>query len=278
MACKFDSGIKLPENLIILFYNLIPAMENISLSVESSIATVTFIRSAALNALNTKTFDELNLVLNTLEEKDDVRVVLLTGDGRAFVAGADIAEMHHMSSKDAARFSEKGQQTFKRIEDFEKPVIAVVNGYALGGGFELALACDFIIASEKAKFSAPEVNLGLIPGFCGTYRLNRIVGHATAKYLILTTHTLDAQEALRLNLVHKVIAHEDLMSEAMSIAKAICLKSTEAVGASKEVLRQNQHMSYPESASLEREQFAALFEGDGKEGMAAFLEKRNPVW
>jgi len=246
----------------------------------NGVAVVTISRPKAMNALNTAFFDEMNSLLTELEPNNDVKVMVLTGDGKAFVAGADIAEMVGKTADEGQAFSKYGQETFDRLEAMPFPVIAAINGFALGGGCELAMSCDFRIASSKAKFGQPEVNLGLIPGYAGTQRMARLIGKADAMYLLLTADMISADEALRLKLVQKVFAPEQLMDEVMKIANNIAGKGPLAVRKVKEVTRQGLNKSFVEGSNLEAKHFGTLFgEGsEGKEGMTAFLDKRKPNW
>jgi enoyl-CoA hydratase len=254
--------------------------EILKTQIQEGIAMVTISRPKAMNALNTAFFDEMNALLDELNSNDSVKVMILTGDGKAFVAGADIAEMVNKDQNEGQAFSEYGQRTFDRIEAMPFPVIAAINGFALGGGCELAMSCDFRIASTKAKFGQPEVNLGLIPGYAGTQRMARLIGKADAMYLLMTADMINADEALRLKLVQKVFEPDVLMDEVMKIAKNIASKGPQAVRKVKEVTRMGLNVSFSEGADLEAKQFGTLFgEGsEGKEGMTAFLEKRKPNW
>ncbi len=253
-------------------------METLRLIVQNNIATITFSRPQSLNAINSTVFTELNAVLDDLEKDPDLKVVILTGEGKAFVAGADIAEMQKKSPAEAKVFSETGHKSMERIEEFKVPVIAAVNGFALGGGLELALACDFIIASEKAKFSAPEVNLGLIPGFNGTQRLTRAVGPGYAKYMICTADMINAEEALRTGLVQKVTSPEELMQTVVGIAENIASKGPDAVKAAKRAINYGLKNGFVKGSENEQNEFSQQFNEQGKEGMTAFLEKRKPDW
>lgn len=241
---------------------------------------VTISRPKAMNALNTAFFDEMNALLDELNSNEDIKVMVITGEGKAFVAGADIAEMVNKNQEEGQAFSEYGQRTFDRIEAMPFPVIAAINGFALGGGCELAMSCDFRIASTKAKFGQPEVNLGLIPGYAGTQRMARLIGKADAMYLLLTADMIGAEDALRLKLVQKVFEPEGLMEEVMKIAKNISQKGPQAVRKVKEVLRKGLNATFSEGAEMEATQFGTLFGAgsEGEEGMKAFLEKRKPNW
>ena len=205
----------------------------LKIQIADRIAVVTISRPAAMNALNTAFFNELNHFLDDLEPRDDVKVLVITGEGKAFVAGADIAEMVNMNADEGFAFSTYGQRTFDRLEKLGIPVIAAVNGYALGGGCELAMACDFRIASKLAKFGQPEMNLGMIPGYAATKRLSRLAGLGTALYLILTAETISADDALRIGLVQKVTEPELLIEEVMKLASKIARNGSRAAPVSK---------------------------------------------
>jgi enoyl-CoA hydratase len=208
-----------------------------------------------------------------------VKVLVITGEGKAFVAGADIAEMVNMNQAAGEAFSVNGQRIFNRIEQFPIPVIAAVNGFALGGGCELAMACDFRIASKLAKFGQPEMNLGLIPGYAGTQRLARLTGIGNALYLILTSDTITADDALRIGLVQKLTEPEALMDETLKLAARIAGNGSQAVPVSKMVIRRGISMDFQEASALESREFGKLFDQPAtKEGMQAFLEKRKPTW
>ncbi|ERM91733.1 crotonase [Caldanaerobacter subterraneus subsp. yonseiensis KB-1] len=252
--------------------------KNIEVKIEKGIATITINRPKALNALNTETLEELENVLEVLQNDDEVKVIVITGAGeKAFVAGADISEMKDMSVFEAKKFAELGQKVFRKIELMKKPVIAAVNGYALGGGCELALACDIRIASRNAKFGQPEVGLGIIPGFGGTQRLPRIVGVSKAKELIYTGDMIDAEEALRIGLISKVVEQDKLLEEAYGIAKKIMSKGLVAVSLAKEAINKSLEVDIDSGMEYEANAFAMCFgTQDQKEGMVAFLEKRAP--
>ena len=245
---------------------------------EDEIGFLTISRPEALNALNSLFFKEFNNLLQELSDKKDLRVLIITGDGKAFVAGADIAEMQKMKVRDGYNFSKTGQDTFSKLVNLDIPVIAVVNGFALGGGCELAMACDFRIASTKAKFGMPEVSLGLIPGYAGTQRLSRLSGLGDALYLILSGQMIDATEALRIGLVQKVFEPEVLMLEAKSIALKIAEHSPTAIKTAKKVIRKGYYQEFEKGSELEAESFSKMFEADGPEGMQAFLAKRKAEW
>ena len=250
----------------------------LKINVSEGVAVVTISRPQALNALNTRFFQEMDSLIDELGKRDDAKVVILTGEGKAFVAGADISEMAAKSQEEGKEFSRWGQKTFRSLELLDKPVIAAVNGFALGGGCELALACDFRIASSKAKFGQPEVNLGVIPGYAATQRLPRLIGLGNALYLLMTAEMIGAEEALRLGLVQKVVEPEQLMETAMAIAKTIVSKGPKAVKLVKEIVRRGILMDFEAGCTLESEAFGSLFENEAAEGMRAFLEKRPPNW
>jgi enoyl-CoA hydratase len=242
------------------------------------VEVLTITRPESLNALNSQFFNELIDYLDFIITDEPFRVLVITGEGKAFAAGADIAEMVSLKPDGARRFSEKGQQTFLMIEELQIPVIAAVNGYALGGGCELAMACDIRIASEKALFGQPEVNLGLVPGYAGTQRLSRLVGLGNALRYILSGQNFDAAEALRVGLVSSVSPPEKLMEDVMALANKIATRGPKALKAAKLLLRKGIDMDFQKALDMEKEAFAGLFEDEGIEGMKAFLEKRKPSW
>jgi len=252
--------------------------EILKMEAAEGVAVVTISRPQALNALNTLFFQEMDSLLAEVGTRDDIKVLIITGEGKAFAAGADIAEMAGKTQDQAAQFSRVGQKTFRNLELLAKPVIAAVNGFALGGGCELALACDFRIASTKAKFGQPEVNLGLIPGYGATQRLPRLIGLGNALFLLLTGEMIGAEESLRLGLVQKIAEPEALMSTALGLAKTIAAKGPQAVQLVKRVSRQGVLMDFEAGCALESGMFGSLFENEGAEGMRAFLEKRAPQW
>jgi enoyl-CoA hydratase len=239
-------------------------------------ATITIAREKALNALNRQVLTELRDAFRALEADEAVRAVIVTGAGeKAFVAGADIAEMQALGPAEAHAFASLGHEVGDAIAEMGKPVIAAVNGFALGGGCELALACDFVYASERAKFGQPEVNLGVIAGFGGTQRLPRRVGPGRAMELLLTGDMIGAEEAHRLGLVNKVCAPDKLLDEARAAGEKIAQKGPLAVAATKRAVRRSFELPLAAGNELERELFAILFStADQKEGMRAFVEKR----
>jgi len=252
--------------------------EILKMEAVDAVAVVTVSRPQAMNALNTRFFQEMDALVAEIGGRADIKAVVITGDGKAFVAGADIAEMVGKTPDEARAFSRLGQRTFRSLELLEKPVIAAVNGFALGGGCELALACDFRIASTKAKFGQPEVNLGLIPGYAATQRLPRLIGLGHALYLLLTAEMVGAEDALRMGLVQKVVEPEALLTTAVETAKAIAGKGPLAVRLVKRVAREGLLKDFDSGCALEAEAFGLPFGNEGAEGMKAFLEKRKPDW
>ena len=254
------------------------AYENISLSVEEGIAILKVNRPKVLNALNRATLLEIQRALKELEKDPGVRVLIITGEGeKAFVAGADISEMAPMNPKEALEFSKLGHKTLSLLEDFPCPVIAAVNGYALGGGLELVLACDIILASENARLGLPEVTLGICPGFGGTQRLPRLIGKARAKELIFTGEMIDAKKAYEYGIVNKVVPQDKLLDEAKEIARKIAKNGPLAVRTAKRLVEMGLETSLRNGEAMEMEAWANLFATeDQKEGMKAFLEKRKP--
>lgn len=246
------------------------------LQTDGAVATLTINRPEALNALNEAVIRRLHALLKQVGDMSEVRAVILTGaGGKAFVAGADISQMTDMSSLTALEFSDLGHRLGHYITTMAQPVIAAVTGFALGGGCELALACDFIYASESARFGQPEVNLGLIPGFGGTQRLPRLIGQAMAKELVYTGKMIGAAEALRIGLVNAVFPDDELMAAALKTAKKIGSKGPRAVAASKKAIHAGADKSISDACQLEAQAFSGMFETeDAREGMAAFLEKR----
>jgi enoyl-CoA hydratase len=252
--------------------------QNILVAVDGPVATLTINRPTRLNALNTETLGELLEAARALAADAAVRAVILTGAGdKAFIAGADIKEMCEKSVLEALAFSELGHHFCSTLEQMDKPVIAAVNGYALGGGCELVLACDFAYASDKAVIGQPEVNLGIIPGFGGTQRLARRIPLGMAREMIVTGRSLSAEEALRVGLVNAVYPLDQLREKVSEVARTISEKGPLAVGAAKRLLRTGPGIPLEPACELERQSFAALFASeDQKEGMRAFMEKRPP--
>lgn len=240
------------------------------------IATVTVNREKALNALNPDVLKEIRECFTSLSEDREVRVVMITGAGdKAFIAGADIAAMSQMGPAEALEFGKLGHAAMDAIDHCKKPVIAAVNGFCLGGGLELALACDFIYASEKAKIGLPEVNLGLFPGWGGTQRLSRLIGKGRAKEVIFSAKILSAQEAHEFGIVNRVCKPEELLSTARAIAAEIAKKGPIAVSLAKQVMNDGFDLPLSEGLNLEKNTFPKCFTTqDLKEGLAAFLGKR----
>jgi len=277
-------------------------LENIEYESRESIAYITIARPQKLNALNFRTMTELMEVLSLAASDPQVKAVILTGAGdKAFVAGADISEFGELDPLGGKRMAERGQEIFNYIANFAKPVIAAVNGFALGGGCELAMACHIRIASANAKFGQPEVKLGLIPGYGGTQRLARLVGKGRALELILTGDTIDAEEACRIGLVNKVVSYagftevekegmkktipdlaatrKKLLEEASALAKRIMAQAPIAVSYALEAVNRGLEMSLRQGQNVEADLFGMLFSTeDSAEGAAAFIEKRNPQW
>ena len=252
------------------------SLETLAIESVGPIATVTINRPDKLNALDRTVLTELRQAFLELSAIGDTRAAILTGAGKAFVAGADIASMSDMTVSEAREFSELGHAVGATIESAPYPVIAAVNGFALGGGCELALCCDFIYASTKAKFGQPEVNLGLMPGFGGTTRLPRRIGIARARELIYTGDMIRADEAYRIGLVNRVCEPDALLAEARGTAEAIASKGPLAVASSKRSALRGSDVELPTANSYETEAFAGLFgSADQSEGTKAFLEKRE---
>jgi enoyl-CoA hydratase len=250
--------------------------ENILLKVKDNIAYVTINRPKALNALNTDVLTELDDVFRYIDKADEVKAVIVTGAGeKSFVAGADIAQMSKLNTIQGRDMTIKGQKVMNLIENQDKIVIAAVNGFALGGGCELAMACDIRVASEKAKFGQPEVNLGIIPGFGGTQRLPRLVGKGMAKYLIYSAEMISAEEAYRIGLVEKVVPAEELIATCESIAKKIMSKAPIAVKMAKQAINNGVNADLATGVCFEAEAYVSCFtSSDRVEGMTAFVEKR----
>jgi enoyl-CoA hydratase len=245
---------------------------------EGNIGIVTINRPDSLNALNGEVYTELYELFQEIEGDAEVRVVILTGSGeKAFVAGSDIVEMQPQSSTEINRFIEKCRLASDRIYNLSKPVIAAINGYALGGGCELTMCCDLRIASEKARFGQPEINVGVIPGGGGTQRLTRLIGMTRAKELLYTGDMIDARTALDYGLVNKVVPPDSVMNEAKELAGKLLTKSGRILALAKAAATSGAGMSLPDGLDLEAQCFALCFATeDQKEGMKAFMEKRKP--
>lgn len=251
----------------------------LDVKIEDGVAVVTITNEKALNALNTDVIADLHKFFGKNWLTTDFRCVILTGAGKAFVAGADVGELAQLDAKGAARKAELGQYLTKTIENFPRPVIAAINGFALGGGCEVAMSCDIRLASEKAKIGQPEITLGIIPGYGGTQRLPKLVGRGKAKQLILTGDMVDAAEAHRIGLVDEVYPPEELMPKAMELAKKIADKSAPSIKLAKEVINRAVELPLSAGLELERNAFGVCFDAkDAKEGLTAFVEKRKPVF
>jgi len=247
--------------------------------VKDKICTVKINNPEAMNALNSTVLSELDEAFTEIAANEDVSVVVITGEGRAFVAGADISQMSTMNATEGKAFGVQGSAVFRKIENLNKPVIAAINGFALGGGCELAMACDIRIASNKAKIGQPETGLGITPGFSGTQRLPRIVGPGKAKEIIYTAKPITADEAYRIGLVNSVVEPEALMDAAYTMAKQIAKNAPIALKYSKEAIDKGMQTDIDSAISLENDLFALCFSTeDQKEGMKAFFEKRPAEW
>lgn len=251
---------------------------NLLLSIEKNVAIISINRPNALNALNKNVLEELYFVFKGFVQDKGIKAVVLTGVGdKSFIAGADIKEMSELNSVEARLFSDLGHLVTSQIESLDIPVIAAVNGYALGGGCEIALACDIIYASKNAKMGQPEVNLGLIPGFGGCERLQRLVGKMRAKELIFTGNIINAQRAYEIGLVAEVFEPEDLLEKAKEVAFIISKKSPLAIMQAKRAIEYGADCDLKVANELEKHSFSFMFgTNDAKEGMKAFIEKRKP--
>jgi enoyl-CoA hydratase len=253
-------------------------LENVVVEKENNIAVLSINRPEALNALNYDTLTDIKTAVKALSADDEVGVVIITGAGeKAFVAGADIKEMRDMTPLEARRFMLYGQSVFNIIDNLPKPTIAAVNGFALGGGTELALSCDMILASEKAKFGLPEVSLGIHPGFGGSQRLPRLIGSAKAKELIFTGKMIDAAEAEKVGLVNKVVAPDKLHEEAKALASEILKNGQVAIRLVKSAINAGLDTTLEKGLAYEAETQGLAFSTEDKnEGLSAFMEKRKP--
>jgi enoyl-CoA hydratase len=246
-------------------------------NVEGRVGTLTFNRPEKLNALNREMLAEVAQVLDHVAREPEIRVLILTGQGRAFIAGADIQAMRDIGPLTAREFSQRGQEIMLKLDRLPIPVIAAVNGFALGGGCEMAMAADLIYAADTARFGLPEINLGIIPGFGGTQRLPRLVGLSAALELCLTGRIMDVAEARALGLVARVFPAADLMAECLKVAHSLTEKSRTALQAAKQVIYRGYDLDLPSGLALEAGAFGLCFASpDAREGMSAFLEKRKP--
>ena len=252
-------------------------MTLVQLTKKGQIAVAVIDRAKALNALNSAVLDDLNALIDAVCADEEIRALVLTGAGdKAFVAGADIGEMSALTKAQGEAFGKKGNDVFRRLETLPIPVIAAVNGYALGGGCELAMACDIRICSDTAVFGQPETGLGITPGFGGTQRLARLIGPGMAKQLIYSAKNIKADEALRIGLVNAVYPAEELMSAAQKLAETIARNAPIAVRACKKAINEGLEKPMDEAVALEERLFGSCFEtADQREGMSAFLEKRR---
>lgn len=254
------------------------AYKNLLFECESGIGIITINRPASLNALNKETMLELDDLISAIKIDSTIKVIIITGYGnKSFVAGADIAEMQKMEALEAKKWGAFGQSVLNKIETLPQPVIAAINGFALGGGCELAMSCDIRIAADTAKFGQPEVLLGVIPGFAGTQRLPRLIGRARAKELLFTGDQIDALEAYRIGLVNKVVLSDELISVAKKLANKIMSRGSLAVQLCKDAVNEGLAMELNSAQAYEQGLFGLCFSsGEQKEGMKAFLEKRKP--
>ncbi|MGQ9922049.1 MAG: enoyl-CoA hydratase/isomerase family protein [Desulfobacca sp.] len=249
----------------------------IMMSLDGPVATLTFNRPEKLNALNAEMLQEVTQALAEIQNEPAVRVLILTGQGRAFVAGADVRQFLEFDSRRAYEFARQAQEVVRRLEALPIPVIAAVNGFALGGGCEIALACDLIYASEKATFGQPEINLGLMPGIGGSQRLARLVGKGLAKDLCLTGRAVSAAEALAMGLAARVFPAASLLPECRRLALELATKSRFALAQIKQVINLGFNLDLPSALEMETQAFGLCFaSSDPQEGVKAFLEKRPP--
>lgn len=251
-------------------------LKNFIIEQNNEILLVTFSNPKSLNALNFNVLSELDLLIENVENDDTIGSVIFTGEGKAFIAGADILFMENLNANEAKKFGKFASNIFRKIENSSKIYISAINGFALGGGCEFAMACDLRIASSLAKLGQPEVTLGITPGFSGTQRLPRIVGISKAKELILTGEIISAEEAFRINLINKITTPETLIEESINMANKILKNSRNAVIASKEAINIGMQLDIDSSIDLEANIFGNCFaHNDQKEGMRAFIEKRK---
>ncbi|MBN2365139.1 MAG: hypothetical protein EH225_03450 [Calditrichaeota bacterium] len=252
--------------------------KNLQLKVENGIATVTINRPEKLNALNAETITEIYQIFKKIKQDNTIAAVIITGSGdKAFAAGADVKEIQRHDDISGRIFASRGQKVFRFIEKLEKPVIAAINGYALGGGCELAMSCHLRIASEKAQLGQPEINLGLIPGYGGTQRLPRLIGPTRALYLMLTGESINAQKALEIGLVNEVVAHDQVVARANEIANLLKAKPPIARRFLLQAVVEGLDKNLDTALTTESELFGNLcITEDMKEGTSAFLEKREP--
>lgn len=251
--------------------------KNLNCTKSGNVYIIKITREKYLNSLNEEVLQELDRAIDIISKDEDIYVGIITGEGKTFVAGADIAAMKDMSFKEGVEFSEYGNSIFRKIENCEKPIIAAINGFCLGGGLELAMSCDIRIASENAKFGQVEANLGIIPGFGGTQRLPRVVGIAKAKELIYTAQIIKAEEAKNIGLINRVTTKDLLLNECLEMANLIATKGQIALRYAKNAINNGYEMDIDRATNLESNLFGLCFASeDQEEGMSAFLEKREP--
>ncbi len=253
------------------------AYEHIIFEIKSALATITFNRPTAMNALNSALIEELSMALDNIASNENIRVLILTGAGdKSFVAGADINELATFNPLEAKLFSKKGHQTIHKLQMLPIPVIAAVNGFALGGGSEIALACDFIYASKNAKFGLPEITLGIIPGFGGTQRLPRLIGKNLAKELIFTGKMISAEDAMRMGIVNQIHEAESLMEAVQATANIIATRGRASLRAAKQAINKGMDVDLQTGCDMEIDAFSLCMASvDAREGTSAFLEKRK---
>ena len=255
-------------------------METIKIENLDGVGVLKISRVSAMNALTTQVLSEMGSALEQLSTDDSVKAVIITGDGeKAFVAGADIKEMQNHSAEEALVMAEAGQKLFNSIENFKKPTVACVNGFALGGGLELALSCDFIFASEKTKWGLPEVSLGLIPGYGGTQRLSRSIGINNARLVTMSAQLYNAQEAKEWGLFSKTFPPEELMAETLKVMQGVAERAPLAVYYAKRSIKDGFYASCEDGYAIEANLFSETFKTeDHNEGINAFIEKRKPIF
>ncbi|MBN1112560.1 MAG: enoyl-CoA hydratase/isomerase family protein [Bacteroidales bacterium] len=253
-------------------------MQNIEYSISENIGIARLNRPEIMNALCSALVEDLNTIIDDITQNKNINVLIITGNGDNFAVGADISEMVNVKESEALDYITRVQYVFNRLTQLPIPVIAALNGYTIGGGLELALACDIRIASEKTIFSMPETNLGIIPGGGGTQRLSRVIGIGNALNWFFTCDKFTAEEALNLGLIQKIVDDDYLLDETIIIAQNIAKKSPSAIAHVKEITRTGIEMDFYRACEMEAKGFAKSIVNDGREGMSAFLEKRKPIW
>ncbi len=256
------------------------AFDNLLVERDAAVATITVHRPRVLNALDSQTIDDLRRAALELKRDDEIRAVIVTGSGeKAFIAGADIDQLARLGPDQAKAYAQAGQHVFDLLENLGKPVIAAINGFALGGGCELAMACTFRLAADTARLGQPEIKLGLMPGFAGTQRLARLVGKGRALDIVLTGRMVDAEEAFRIGLVHRVVPPATLMTEARTLAASLAGLAPVAMRYAMDAINRGTEMAFPEATFLEATLFGLLFStDDAREGTRAFLDKRKAAF